>query len=356
MAFHRRSFLRMGMGAAAGGLLSLAWGEDAPPAGIKLGTTFTDDPTDDDLAFLRHTGVEYVSIWTGIENAHYDFFVRTRERMESNGIRVYNIGIIDLHADPAIVLGLPGAAEKTGRYKQYLRDLGRAGIHYTTYAHMANIKIQRVPGYYKTGDVDGRGGARSRYFDLEAAKKLPLSHGKEYSEDHIWGTFTDFIQEIMPAAEEAGVRVGLHPDDPPVKSLGGVGRCFRNFAAYERAMKIAGSENFGTCFCVGTWAEGGEAMGKDVFEAIHALGSMGKIYKVHFRNVDQPLPRFRETFVDNGYLDMYRVMNALRDVDFDGIIIPDHVPGGGYKHVNTAFTIGYMKALRDRVNDERPPA
>ena len=89
-------------------------------------------------------------------------------------------------------------------------------------------------------------------------------------------------------------------------------------------------------------------------EAVRALGAKRKIFKVHFRNVSSPLPKFRETFVDNGYLDMYQVMKALREVRFDGIVIPDHVPGGnvGYPAANNAYTLGYMKALRDRVNAE----
>ena len=93
-------------------------------------------------------------------------------------------------------------------------------------------------------------------------------------------------------------------------------------------------------------------MGKDVIEMIRLFGSKKRIFKVHFRNVSSPLPKFKETFVDEGYLDMYQVMRALRETNFDGIVIPDHVPGGGFQPVNNSFTIGYMKALRDRVNNE----
>ncbi len=356
MGIDRRTFVRVGLGSAFGGLLSLATGEEGSHSGIKIGTFFSPQPADNDLAFLRHTGVEYVSIYTTIDDISSEAMLRHRRRMEANGIRVYNIGILDLHCDPTIVLGLKGVDQKIEQYQQYLRNLGKAGIHYTTYAHMANIKNQPVPGYYQTARVAGRGGATAREFDLEIAKQLPLSHGRVYSEDHIWGTFTDFMQAVMPVAEEAGVRIGLHPDDPPVASLGGVARCFRSFKAYEKAIEIADSNNFGLCFCVGTWAEGGTAMGKDVVEMIRYYGPQKKVFKIHFRNVNQPLPKFRETFVDTGYLDMYEVMRALRDVEFEGIVVPDHVPGGGYQEVNHSFTIGYMKALRDRVNAEFPAA
>jgi mannonate dehydratase len=107
------------------------------------------------------------------------------------------------------------------------------------------------------------------------------------------------------------------------------------------------------CFCVGCWLEGGELMGKDVIESIRYFGERDKIFKVHFRNVDQPLPHFVETFVDNGYQDMYEVAKALREVNFNGVLIPDHIPSMADDHrVGTAYTIAYMNALVKRANEE----
>jgi mannonate dehydratase len=93
-------------------------------------------------------------------------------------------------------------------------------------------------------------------------------------------------------------------------------------------------------------------MGKDPVEAIRYFGPKGKVWKIHFRNVTSPLPKFREAFIDDGYMDMYAVMKALKEVNFDGIVIPDHVPGGAGPNVNNSYTLGYIKALRDRVNKE----
>jgi len=353
MRMERRHFVRVGLGAAGAGLLSYAAGQTKPPAGIKLGTFFTDKPNENDLAMIRHTGVEAVSIWTSIENNSAEWMIATRKKMEANGVAVYNIGILDLHCDPTLVLSLPGVEEKIEQYKSYLTNLGRAGIHYTTYAHMSNIKNQPVPGFYQTSIAKARGNADTREFDLGVARKLPCSFDREYKEDQIWKSFTTFIRAVIPVAEKSKVRIGLHPDDPPVDSLGCVARAFRTYEAYERAFEIAGSENFGVCLCIGTWGEGGKkGFGKDPVEAVRALGARKKIFKVHFRNVTSPLPKFREAFVDNGYLDMYAVMKALEEVKFDGIVIPDHVPGGGYPAANNAYTIGYMKALRDRVAAE----
>ena len=150
------------------------------------------------------------------------------------------------------------------------------------------------------------------------------------------------------------MRIGIHPDDPPVPVLAGVPRCiFGNFDGYRRAMEIANSPNVGICLCCGTWLEGGKALtGKDPEEMIRYFGA-DKIWKIHFRNVSAPLPHFVETFMDNGYYDMYKIMKALRDVNFDGIVILDHTPGltGGH-YAEQAYGFAYMKALYNRANAE----
>jgi mannonate dehydratase len=150
------------------------------------------------------------------------------------------------------------------------------------------------------------------------------------------------------------VRIGIHPDDPPVDGLGGVPRCiFSSFAGYQRALDIANSPNIGVCLCAGCWLEGGDLMGKSVTDSILEFGQQKKLFKVHFRNVNQPLPHFVETFIDDGYMNMYAILKAMRAVDFDGVFIADHIPlMGGDPKIGTAYTIGYMKALLERVNAE----
>jgi mannonate dehydratase len=257
---------------------------------------------------------------------------------------------------PQVTLNLPGRDQKIEEYKQYLRNLGKAGIYYTTYAHMGN-------GIWSSGRAAIRG-AEGREFDLTSPNKQgiwdgavfkePLSHGREFSKEEIWANYTYFIRQVAPVAEEAGVRIGIHPDDPPVPVLAGVPRCiFANFDGYRRAMEIANSPNVGICLCCGTWLEGGRQLtGKDPEEMIRYFGAQ-KIWKIHFRNVSAPLPHFIETFMDNGYYDMNKIMKALRDVNFDGIVILDHSPslqGGG--NAQTAYGFAYMKALLNRANAE----
>ena len=322
--------------------------------GIKVAAQMSPEPSKEDLQFARQMGVEYVVLWTDGAHANYDYFMSRREIFENAGLKIYGFGNGDVHCQAALVLNLPNRDEKVEQYKRYIRDLGKAGIPYTTYAHMAN-------GVWSTDPEQTRGDAQARAFDLAKAEnrsqgtnQTRLTHGREYSEKEIWDNFTHFIREAAPVAEEAGVMIGIHPDDPPGPDLGGIPRCiFSSFEGYERALDIADSPNVGMCFCVGCWLEGGELMGKDVLESIRHFGERGKIFKVHFRNVDKPLPHFVETFVDNGYMDMYQVMRVMREVNFKGVAIPDHIPQmADDGRVGTAYTIAYMNALAKRANEE----
>jgi mannonate dehydratase len=257
---------------------------------------------------------------------------------------------------PEVTLNLPGRDQKIEEYKQYLRDLSKAGIFYTTYAHMGN-------GIWSSARETARGGAPARAFHEKNAKGYwmgkvfegPLTHGRKYSKEELWENYTYFIKQVVPVAEETGVRIGIHPDDPPVPELGGIPRCiFGNFDGYVRALKIADSPNVGVCLCCGTWMEGGDQMGKNVFEAAREFAKMGKLWKIHFRNVSAPIPDFVEAFVDDGYTDMKRLMRTLVDVDFRGILIADHVPQMvGGSHTGWAFSLGYIRALYDMARDER---
>ena len=358
----RREFGRVALAGALGaaGLLGPAGrASTAPPRagpGIKLCAQSPAEPSDDQLLFLRQIGAAYVSVAAppGLRTA--EGFLRIRRRYADAGIEVWNIGNSDVHNMPEVTLNLPGRDAKIEQYRQYLRDLGRAGIRYTTYAHMGN-------GIWSSGRAEVRG-AVAREFDLSSPDKKgawggrtwrePLSHGREFTKEEIWENYAYFIGRVAPVAEEAGVRIGIHPDDPPVPVLAGVPRCiFSSFDGYERALAIADSPNVGICLCCGTWLEGGRRLtGKDPEEMIRHFGAR-KVWKIHFRNVSAPLPHFVETFMDNGYYDMYKIMKALRAVDFDGVVILDHSPRMvGGDPVQTAYGFAYMRALLDRANAE----
>jgi mannonate dehydratase len=168
----------------------------------------------------------------------------------------------------------------------------------------------------------------------------------------MWDNYIHFIRQVVPVAEEAGVRIGIRPDDPPVYDVGGIPRCiFGSFAGYCRALELADSPNIGVCLCVGCWLEGGERMGRSVIETIRYFGGLGKLFKVHLRNVTAPLPAgFVETFLDDGYGDMAAVVRALHEVGFDGLAISDHIPNMvGGRYASEALAVGAMKGLAQMV-------
>lgn len=321
---------------------------------MKIALQASCEPSENELKFVQQMGLDQVVLWTDASKSSYEYYASRKKLYGDAGINVFGFGNRSVHNQDAIVLNLPGRDEKVEEYVNHIRNLGKAGIGYTTYAHMGN-------GIWSTERETTRGGASARGFDLENAKSgnwdgkeffTPLSHGREYTEDEIWENYKHFIGIAAPVAEEAKVRIGIHPDDPPVPVLAGVPRCiFSNFEGYKKALEIADSPNVGICLCVGCWLEGGELMGKDVIETIKYFGAQGKIFKVHFRNVNQPLPHFVETFLDNGYADMYQIMKALKDVNFNGVLIADHVPAMVDGH-GTAFSIGYMKGLLERIYSE----
>ena len=189
-------------------------------------------------------------------------------------------------------------------------------------------------------------------------KNFPNLYDRVYTDEEMWDNYEYFIKEVLPVAEDAGVRLQLHPNDPPA-THSGVAQIFRSTQAFRRAMEIANHSPYsGILFCVGCWGEmfGLDGKGEDVVQAIHEFGSRGHIYQVHFRNVSSTLPDFYETFPDNGYLNMYTMMKTLGEVNFNGMVVPDHVPRsvnseGGRNH-EEAFIFGYIRALIQAVDTE----
>ncbi len=325
--------------------------------GIKLTAQLPTDPSAEDLMFVKQVGIQWVALPTGGTRATLETFIELKARVEAAGLKVWNIGNSNVHNMEEVTLGLPGRDQKIDEYKQFLRNLAKAGIKYTTYAHMGN-------GIWSSERETTRGGASARALNLASpqaagnwgGKKFTgdLTHGRVFTKEEIWENYRYFIKAVVPVAEEVGIRIGIHPDDPPQPVLGGVPRCiFGNFEGYVKALEIANSPNIGVCLCCGTWLEGGKMMGKTVIEAIDYFGKRGKLWKIHYRNVTAPLPHFVETFIDNGYMDMYQIMKALKKVDFRGAVIADHVPDmvGGAK-AGWAYSFGMMKAHLERANAE----
>jgi mannonate dehydratase len=172
----------------------------------------------------------------------------------------------------------------------------------------------------------------------------------------MWGRLEEWIRLITPIAEEEGIRLGIHPCDPPVPTLGGIPQLFRSFASFKRLIEIVDSPANGVEFCQGTFAEMEDGGGEGIYEMIEYFASRGKILYVHFRNVSSPVPRFNEEFVNTGYVDMYRAMKIYRDCGYDSFFIDDHVPqtigDTEWGHRGRAFACGYIQALIEAVSKE----
>ena len=145
-------------------------------------------------------------------------------------------------------------------------------------------------------------------------------------------------------AEEAGVRLALHPDDPPLPTVRGQPRLVYQPQLYQRVIDLNPSPANALEFCLGTLAEMTEG---DVYEAVEHYGRQGRLAYVHFRNVSGKAPFYRETFVDDGDIDMLRVVRILKAVGFEGVLIPDHTPQmtcGAPWHAGMAYALGYLRA------------
>jgi mannonate dehydratase len=278
---------------------------------------------------------------------------------------VVNAGGLELEAlenfAPAhwfdVLLDGPRRAEQMEHLKRILRDVGRAGIRTMGY----NFSVAGV-----WGRIEGpfaRGGARSVGFQNPPQASIPagmvwnMVYDPDQFDPHnprntvgpvtseeIWRRFATFLTEMIPVAEEAGVRMALHPDDPPLPELRGAARLVHHPDHFQRVLDLGPSPMNTLEFCVGTVSE---MAGGDVYAAVDRYSKVGRIAYVHLRNVRGKVPHYHETFVDEGDTDMLRVLQILQDNGFDGVIIPDHTPlldCAAPWHAGMAYALGWMRA------------
>ena len=356
----RREFLKLPLAAAATQAIyttpfvasAATRMDEYDPNNTKIATMVNARAEDDHFLFLKQIGVRWVHVQFPMDT-DFELIKSTHDRLARFGITIH-CGMVDHYRSQKIQLGKPGRDEDIEKFQTFIRDLGRLGIY--------SSKIDFHPGNtYTTKQIVSPRGYKVREYDVadfhQGVEKQMFD--RVYTAEDMWANYTYFIKAVLPVAEKADVRLALHPDDPPTAAsamMNGVAKLFVDYAGYKRADDVAGnSKHFGYTFCVGTWSEGGSQMGKDVFGIIDDFGRRNKIFCVHFRNVSSPLPRFHETFQDDGYLDMYQVMKAFRTVKCTASLIPDHYPGivndPGHRIADT-YSITYMRALLRRANEE----
>ena len=316
-------------------------------------------PTDEYLQFAAQFGATDVLLNTpqlpGGERWELYDLVKLRVRVESFGLKLTALENVPTRFYDHIMLNGPKRDEQIENMIVTVRNMARAGIPIFGYNWMPSH-------VWRTPPATIRGGAVATAFDDAIAQRMPLTHDRVYSEEEMWANLEYWIKIITPIAEEEGIRLGIHPCDPPVPVLGGIPQLLRNFAAYRRLVEIYPSDCNGIEFCQGTMAEMADDV--DIYDKIRYFGSRDKILYVHFRNVSGTVPAFREEFINTGYVDMYRAMEIYYDVGFDSFFIDDHVPqtyqDTQWGHRGRAFANGYIQALIEAVTKQaraagRPP-
>lgn len=336
--------------------------------GIRISLGHIDEYDETVAAFAHQLGLRSVQLHTPTALPGDDGFwslgelQALRERCDRDGLLIEGLENVPAAHFWKIQRGLPGRDEQIENYHRTIRNLARVGIDLLGYNFMASYVWRTSMGQA------GRGGAKVTGFDLARAgsgnalasyKLTPVEPITEViTAEQMWDSYQYFLDAVLPVAEEVGVRLALHPDDPPVdEPLGGAARIFTCPSAIEEAYQRAkGSPSWGLNFCVGTVSE---MAGEDsVNQVIDLLGPAGRIFYVHFRDVRGTVPQFTECFLGEGNLNPARVVRRLQAAGFDGFLIDDHVPAmigdldtwgdtspAAYCSRGRAHAIGYLQGV-----------
>lgn len=370
MPIHRRTFLSLaGTGVASAALAeSLFAAVEQSPAKrsaasirkplpkmlMKVGHQH--ESSDEGLRLMAALGVN--NICSALPSARFDEqwsvegLMKLRERVESYGIKLDAVPLplssayITKAENPEIMLGKsPERDQQIDHICQMIRNAAKAGIPMLKY----NMSIL---GVVRTEPTPGRGGATYSTFTYDKAKQEPpLTEAGPVNDDVYWERISFFVKRVLPVAEEYKVKLACHPHDPgmpPDKGYRGVHTALGSVAGLKRFVELSPSKYHGLNFCQGTVSEMLKNPGEEIFDVIRYFGGRGKIFNVHFRNIRGGFLNFQETFIDDGSVDMLQALRVYREVGYDGMIMPDHVPkiAGDQKSWHAfSYSFGYIKAL-----------
>ncbi len=334
------------MGGRPGGVSGVPGGDH-----MRISIGQFNEATHEKMVFAKQLGCAGVLLNTprlpGEHRWEYEDLVRLREYVESYGLRLEALENTPKHFYEGAMLGTSERDRQIEHYQATIRNVGRAGIPILGY-HWMPSSVWRSQG---TPLQIGRGGARVTAFDMALHADSPNTHGRVYSADEMWANYEYFIKAVIPVAEEAGIKLALHPDDPPVPMLGGVARIFSSFEGFKRGSEVIESDAWGMDFCMGCWSEMG---GHDnVMRGIEHFVPLGKILYCHCRDVVGPADRFAECFLGEGQMRLFEIFMAFKKHGFTGFLIDDHVPhmidDSEWGHRGRAHATGYMLATLDAV-------
>ena len=281
-----------------------------------------------------------------------DELVALKQSIHSAGLELAAIENLDPAHWHDVLLDGPRKVQQLENVKTIIRRLGAAGIPVLGYNFSIAGVCGRLHGPFARGGaiavgMDGtldtpmpKGMAWNMVYDEHAASGVEPS----ITHDELWARLGDFLDAVIPVAEEAGVVLAAHPDDPPMPTLRGQPRLVHQPDLYQRLIDRKPSTSNALEFCLGSIAEMTDG---DVYDAVDRYSSQGKLAYVHFRNVRGKVPHYKEAFVDDGDVDMLRVLRILRKNGYDGVLIPDHTPQmtcAAPWHAGMAHALGYMRA------------
>ncbi len=357
----RRNFFET----AAAALAATPGSGQTRPAGkkanLKLGTQHSS--ADETLRVLAALGVNHIC--SSLPSTKFDEawsaegLTRLRERVERFGIRLEMVPLplssayITRAELPNIMLGKsPERDREIDSICQMIRNCARAGIPAAKY----NMSVL---GVVRTEPTRGRGGSRYSTFVYEKAKQdPPVTEAGPVPPDVYWERIEYFLKRVVPVAEEHKVRIACHPHDPGMpkgRGYRGVETVLGSVDGLKRFVEIAASRYHGLNFCQGTVSEMLEDPNREIHDVIRYFGSRGKIFNVHFRNIQGRFLNFRETFPDDGDVNFLRAIRTYKEAGYDGMLMPDHVPrieGDEGGRQAFAYCFGYIRALIQMVNEE----
>lgn len=357
---NRRDFVQAAAGSALMPAISAPQKPTRQRALMKAGTQH--GSTDEILRVLAAFGVNHICSTLPSRRLDSNWSIEgllgLRERVESFGIRLEMVPLpmsssyISRAENPNIMLGKsPERDREIDAICEMIRNVSKAGIPAVKY----NLTIL---GVVRTGRTLGRGGAGYSTFIYDKAKQdPPLTEAGRVTEQMMWNRITYFLKRVIPVAEEYKVKMACHPHDPGMPR-GGFRRIERVLGTVEglkRFIEITPSRYHGLNFCLGTIAEMLEKPGEQIYDVIRYFGLRKKIFNVHFRNIKGGFLNFQETPFDNGDVDMIHAIRVLKEVGYDGMIMPDHVPqiqGDEGGRQAFAYCFGYIQALIQLVNNE----
>ncbi len=291
-------------------------------------------------------------------NWSVDGLSKLREQVESFGIKLEMAPLpmssleISKAELPAILLGKdPDRDREIDQICRMLENCAKAGIPAVKY----NLTLL---GVVRTENTKGRGGAAYSTFVYDKAKQDTLTEAGRVTADIMWDRITYFLKRVVPVAEANKVRICCHPNDPgmpKVTGFRGVDCVLGTVEGLKKFVTIAESPYHGLNFCQGTISEMLDNPGKEIFDIIRYFGARKKIFNVHFRNIKGRFLNFQETFPDDGDVNMLQALRVYKEVGYDGMIMPDHMPhieGDTGQGRAFAYGFGYIQALLQVVSQE----